>query len=239
MTAILLDKMTVAAGSRKSNPLANKLLRGYLHKTSNSLCGIKGYASLIAATESSNQSSTRWARKIMAEIERMEEIFHSVGDMTLSSTSFPSGCDIQGVLSFSVAKEKTRNPELEVVASELPAGQLLLPEADLQLVLTEILRNCSEAKQAALVNIYGQIEITGRVALCLSDNGPGMTSELLGQATDPFVTTRDGHHGVGLTRVETILDMHGLAWSLTSQPGVGTTVTLEVAEALNLNPEIV
>ncbi len=56
-----------------------KLLNGYLHKTSNSLCGIKGYASLIAEPETSIEQAMQWARKIVNEVERMEAIYHSVG----------------------------------------------------------------------------------------------------------------------------------------------------------------
>lgn len=239
MTSAMLQKSMISADCKSSNPLARKLLRGYLHKTSNSLCGIKGYAGLIVANDSSTDGATRWARKILIEIERMEEIFRSVGDLTQGATSFRSGCDIPGVLKRSIDGVKTRNTNLDVNISQLPAGQLLLPEADLQLVLSEVLSNSAEAGSSVTVKITGQVEITGRVVLCLTDNGPGMTPELLAQATDPFVTTREGHHGVGLTRVETILDMHGLAWSLTSRPEAGTTITLEVAEALILNPELV
>ena len=239
MTATLMQKSTDTKDCPSKRPLASKLLRGYLHKTSNSLCGIKGYASLIAAADDSTERSSGWARKILAEIERMEEIFRSVGDLTQRAIPFRSGCDIPGVLSRSIVEATSKNSNLEVILSSLPVGQLLLPEADLQLVLNEILNNSAEAGLKAVVTVTGQVEITGRVALCLADNGPGMPAQLLEQATDPFVTTRDGHHGVGLTRVETILDMHGLAWSLISQPGMGTTVTLEVAEALILNPEIV
>ena len=65
-----------------------------------------------------------------------------------------------------------------------------------------------------------------------SDDGPGMALDLLAQAIDPFVTTRDGQLGIGLARVDTILDMYGLGWGLRSAPGLGTTVTLEVAAAL-------
>ena len=240
MTATMMENTLLLTGNDKSSgPLASKLLRGYLHKTSNSLCGIKGYASLIVATDSSAEGSSRWARKILTEIERMEEIFRSVGDLTPKSTSFRSGCDIQGVLSRSIDVVSNSHSDVEISTSSIPEGQLLLPEADLQLVLGEILNNSADASSTAKIRISGQVEVTGRVVLCLTDNGPGMTPELLKQACDPFVTTRDGHHGVGLTRVETILDMHNLAWSMTSQPGQSTTVTLEVAEALILNPEIV
>ena len=49
-----------------------RLLVGYLHKTSNTLCGIKGYASLIAGRESDGEQAGQWARKIIFEVERME-----------------------------------------------------------------------------------------------------------------------------------------------------------------------
>ena len=236
MTATMMEKISV---KNNGNPLASKLLRGYLHKTSNSLCGIKGYAGLIVATESSPDGASRWARKILLEIERMEEIFRSVGDLTQGTGAFRSGCDLPGVLNRCIDAVKTRNSKLQVQTAILPAGQLLLPEADLELVLNEVMQNSADAATDSLVRVSGQVEITGRVVLCLSDDGPGMSAELLKQAADPFVTTRDHHHGIGLTRVETILDMHELAWTISSNPGMGTTVTLEVAEALILNPEIV
>ena len=52
-----------------------------------------------------------------------------------------------------------------------------------------------------------------------------------GRATEPFVTTREGRLGVGLTRVETLMGLYGLAWSVDSVPGRGVTVRLELAEA--------
>jgi signal transduction histidine kinase len=59
-----------------------------------------------------------------------------------------------------------------------------------------------------------------------------MPPELLAQAIDPFVTTREGRLGIGLARVDTIMDMHGLGWGLRSVPQQGTTVSLEVARPL-------
>ncbi len=239
MTATQRQKIQGRLGQNQATAAASKLLRGYLHKTSNSLCGIRGYADLIAKRESPGSITGNWALKILSEVERMEEIFRSVGDMARVRKPFRSGCDLPGVLRRALLEVESKYPEMTIDTTSLPAGQLLLPEADLLLVLKEILKNSVEAKQTVEVKINGQIGITGRVVLCVTDNGPGMIPELLKQATDPFVTTRHDHHGVGLTRVETILDMHGLAWSLTSRSGLGTTVTMEVAEALNWNPEIV
>lgn len=241
MTATQMKKVKGAQHLAQATEKAavRKLLRGYLHKTSNSLCGIRGYADLIADKEASDSLTGKWARKILNEIERMEEIFRSVGDMSRVSKPFRSGCDLPGVMHRVKKDIVASNPSMNVETTSLPDGQLLLPEADLVLVLKEIMSNSVEAHPEVKIQINGQIGITGRVVLCIADDGPGMNPELLKLATDPFVTTRDGHHGVGLTRVETILDMHGLAWSLTSRSGRGTTITMEVAEALNWNPVIV
>jgi len=218
--------------SRSEVPGSTRLLRGYLHKTSNSLCGIKGYAGLIAAQDATEVKTGRWARRILTEIERLEDLLRSVGDMTTGRAGFCGGEDLPGVLSMAVAEVKDENPGLTAVVRSLPEAELLLPEADLALALKEILKNSAQARERVLVEITGQVEITGRVTLRLEDNGPGMEPELLKMAADPFVTTRDGNHGVGLTRLDTLCEMHGLAWSLASHPGTGTTVTLEVARAL-------
>ncbi len=227
----ILDTAANTAGDRD-----RRLLHGYLHKTSNTLCGIKGYASLIAAPEQEASNSALWAQRIITEVEKMEEIFRSVGDLTTPRQHPDVGVDLPGLLEnvFSVCEDKCSG--LQVLSGRLPHGELLLPRADLCLVLTELLCNANEGFDGrptpVRVEITAEIQPTGRVALTLRDNGPGITNELITQVTAPFLTTKDNHVGVGLTRVETLMDMYGLAWALRSVPGSGTVVTLEVAEAL-------
>jgi len=218
-----------------------RLLHGYLHKTSNTLCGIKGYASLIAghdmvaATSEQPNEATVWANKIITEIEKMEEIFRSVGDLTKPRQHPDLGVNLPQLLAevFRACEAKFLN--LEIISGSLPTGELLLPRADLLLVLTELLCNASEGAHEPTsrvrVEVTAAVQLNGRITLCLKDNGCGMGPELVAQATTPFLTTKDDHLGVGLTRVETLLDMYGLAWALRSAPNVGTTVRLEIAES--------
>ena len=65
----------------------------------------------------------------------------------------------------------------------------------------------------------GNLFVTGK-QLHLTGNG------------NPFITTKEGHHGVGLTRVDTLMNMYGLGWSLESEEDLGTRVLLEVGEAV-------
>lgn len=222
-----------AARREKDRSLPGRLLRGYLHKTSNSLCGIKGYASLIADESFRTRSAVHWARKIIAEVERMEEIFRSVGDLTGTRPSQDLEGNLGAVVAEVVRQCVRAFPNLEIFTGPVPRGELLLPAVDLALILQEILKNSSESvdqKQVKIrVEVTAEILPTGRMALTLRDFGPGIAANLLPQVTDPFLTTKPGHLGIGLTRVETLADMHGLAWALRSQPGQGTVVTLETA----------
>lgn len=228
--------LETAPGSDSRAPAAGaeRLLRSYLHKTSNSLCGIKGYASLIATPDQDKAKAEGWARKIIREVERMEAIYRSVHDLTAPRGNPDRGADLPALLDDVFRVCERRCPGLQVLSGRVPRAELLLPKGDLCLVLTELLLNAVEgvdgAARAARVEVTATVEPTARLALRLRDDGPGIDAALLPQACDPFVTTKDGHLGVGLTRVQTLLDMYGLAWTVSSAPGGGTAVTLEVAE---------
>jgi len=215
-------------------PGAERLLRSYLHKTSNSLCGIKGYASLIAAPDQDTAKRAGWAQKIIREVERMEDIYRSVHDLTAPRGNPDRGVDLPRLLDDVFRVCERRCPGLQVLCGRVPQAPLLLPKGDLCLVLTELLLNSCEGADGltrpARVEVTAAKQPTGRLALRLCDDGQGIEPVLLRQVCDPFVTTKDGHLGVGLTRVQTLLEMYGLAWTLVSAPGEGTAVTLEVAE---------
>ena len=62
--------------------------------------------------------------------------------------------------------------------------------------------------------------------LAVTDNGVGMTSEILGRVLDPFFTTKPTGHGLGLAAVTGILRSHGGGLRVVSEPGHGSCFTL-------------
>jgi signal transduction histidine kinase len=213
-----------------------RLLAGYLHKTSNSLCGIKGYASLIADRDEPGDQVGHWARKIIREVERMEEIFRSVGNLSHGKGDPDTGMDLAGFLRESALSWVRGRSDVNLRIEDLPRGEPRLPAADLALVMKETLDNSAQsgAQQGQPVNVEvsGEVDKHGRIFLVVSDDGCGMEHDLAEEAPKPFVTTKEGHHGVGLTRVDTLMDMYGLAWTLASEAGVGTRVRFEVGEVV-------
>ena len=63
-------------------------------------------------------------------------------------------------------------------------------------------------------------------AIHVSDNGAGMTPDVLAHAFVPFYTTKPSGTGIGLSLCRQIILKHGGCISVDSQPGRGTTFTI-------------
>lgn len=71
------------------------------------------------------------------------------------------------------------------------------------------------------------------------DTGIGMTPETVARALDPFFTTKsDGLGGIGLPMVERFVRESGGEIAIESEPGLGTTVTLRLPVAGNLDANL-
>lgn len=59
--------------------------------------------------------------------------------------------------------------------------------------------------------------------ICITDFGPGIAPERLATIFDPFVTTKDGGTGLGLTVCHSIITKHGGSIDVTSTVGSGSS----------------
>ena len=62
------------------------------------------------------------------------------------------------------------------------------------------------------------------VLLRVEDDGPGLSSETLAHAFEPYCSTKSASRGLGLAIADSIIEAHGGGMRLTSEKGVRTTV---------------
>ena len=85
-------------------------------------------------------------------------------------------------------------------------------------------KNCGMWISAAVSKKAGFVLITVR------DEGVGMSKDVIDRATEPFFTTKldSGGTGLGLSISYSIIKEHGGSLEFESEPGKGTTVSIEL-----------
>jgi signal transduction histidine kinase/ActR/RegA family two-component response regulator len=105
-------------------------------------------------------------------------------------------------------------------------------------VLHNILINAREAMtgggtiEVQARNVVGVDAADPRVRISISDNGRGIPEEVLRRIFDPYFTTKTGGNGLGLATAYAIVVKHGGHISVDSEPGVGSTFTIDLPASL-------
>jgi len=100
--------------------------------------------------------------------------------------------------------------------------------------LAQILMNLIINGRDAITGKTGQLNLSifvqdGRARLLLEDNGGGMSRDIAARAFDPGFTTKgQGGNGLGLMMVRSIAERFGGAVQLTSEPGRGTRIVVDL-----------
>ncbi|MEA1014177.1 PAS domain S-box protein [Sphingosinicella sp. LY1275] len=109
-----------------------------------------------------------------------------------------------------------------------PSGETMLADrVQIQQVLVNLLRNAVEAlshqpvgdREIVIASDYRHDE--GMIEISVSDNGPGLSDEAIGQLYKPFASTKKDGMGVGLSICRRIVEAHGGRFSAENRPEGG------------------
>lgn len=119
---------------------------------------------------------------------------------------------------------------------ELPI--VLGDRSQLKQLIFNVTKNAMEAMQDG-----GAIDIAADaddafVYLRVRDTGCGIERDAISRIYEPFFTTKDGGHGLGMMIVMRIMREHGGQVGIDSTPGVGTLVTLQFPRADRRAPRL-
>lgn len=119
-----------------------------------------------------------------------------------------------------------------------PGASVALAPVELQQVLLNLLLNARDAlpgtgRVCVETDLRPAPDGAGRrdaeARLVVTDDGPGMSPEVLRRATDPGFSTRSGPgRGIGLASVRAITERAGGRLALESSPGCGARVTVSL-----------
>jgi two-component system, sensor histidine kinase and response regulator len=115
------------------------------------------------------------------------------------------------------------------------ASAAIVDKVQIQQVLLNLIRNAIEAMAESLERrlvIATAASGDDMVAVSVADRGPGLSAAVREKLFQPFVTTKSGGMGVGLSICRSIVEAHGGRLWAEENPGGGTVFSFTVPRAV-------
>ncbi|GAB2593398.1 hypothetical protein Aab01nite_36220 [Paractinoplanes abujensis] len=211
-----------------------QLAGGVAHDFNNILGVIVNYASFVVEEAESEQPDVRMiaadARQVIRAGERATHLTHQLLAFARREVVRPEVLDLNG---FVAGLEGTLRRTIgERVALIVRPGPGLPPvhcdPAQIEQMLVNLAHNARDAMPAGGNLVIDTGCADDRVRLRVSDSGRGMSADVADRAFEPFFTTKPNGEGtgLGLAMVYGIVTQAGGEVSISSSPGLGTTVTV-------------
>lgn len=205
------------------------------HEVRNPLAAIRGVVEVIQTRFPVDSPDRRVLGDLLTRVDSLD---HLVGDLLVYARPTPPvfrRAQVLGLVRDTVAlvgNDPAATPTRFDVTGE--DAELWLDPAQMGRAVLNLLTNASQAMRqggGGVVRVSGVIR-DGRYQLSFSDDGPGMPEDVKARCFEPFFTTKTRGTGLGLPIAKRVIDEHGGALAITSVPGHGTTVRIELPLAV-------
>jgi two-component system NtrC family sensor kinase len=211
------------------------------HEVSNPIAAISGVAQFIVDESADDERPQgrqihQFAGQILVQTERIAHIMRQMATLTAPRSPLPELLNLNALIrstcGFIRYDKRFRNVQFEeVLDQDLPA---ITAVADhITQILMNLLINAADAFDRVSDASARKIRVATRAAgdevhLAVTDNGCGMTPEVLAKAFNESFTTKPvgQGRGIGLFVCKSLIEKSGGRIELSSTPGEGTTATI-------------
>jgi two-component system, LuxR family, sensor kinase FixL len=154
--------------------------------------------------------------------------FVTGGDSERAPHSVRKLVEEAGVLALLGSRERGVNTVYEFAPE---AGLVHVDPVQIQQVLFNLIRNALEAmrdRERRELSIRTFLGVKDFIVIEIADTGPGISDDVRPQLFTPFVTTKPGGMGVGLSISKRIVESHGGLISVTRNENGGATFRIEL-----------
>ena len=209
---------------------------GMAHQINNPVGSMLAASEFALVNEGAPDERSTWKRAladIRDEAKRCGKIVRSILQFARQESTTKRRTDLRDVietatrLAGSYADE--HHVKLEVAVESRDTLPVAISRVEVEEVFVNLIRNAIEAQPKSPV----QVDLArsgGDAIVRVIDDGTGIPMELTQRVFDPFFTTRleQGGTGLGLSVAQGIVADHGGSIEVSSQSGLGTTVTVRL-----------
>jgi two-component system NtrC family sensor kinase len=215
--------------------LIGQLSANVAHELNNPLQGIVTYSHLLLESKCQEDAETDSLQKIVIQANRCRDIIRGLLDFSRQRKPDKTLCDVNDVLKdcVSLLEKQAQFQNIQItydLQADLPKA--IIDPSQIERVFINLIVNAADAMDGS-----GQLTISTRfdslegfIELGFTDTGHGISRENLEKIYDPFFTTKDTGHGVGLGLAISygIVKEHKGVLSVESEVGKGTTFTVRL-----------
>ena len=213
-----------------------QLAAGVAHEINNPLAGIRNAVELIRDSVPADFENRPLLDLVQVEIDRMSGIIRQLYQLhrpqPASNTPFDLNRLIQQTVQLLSGVARRHGVTIAVRANDERSVLVCLPEGELKQVLYNILLNAVQASpQGTSIEVVMDIQ-GGLASIRVSDQGAGISPEILSKVFDPFFTTKHGTAlpgmGLGLSVSQSLIQAMGGRIDVQTRLGRGTTFVVSV-----------
>ncbi|MDL2317375.1 PAS domain-containing protein [Desulfovibrio sp. OttesenSCG-928-A18] len=203
------------------------------HEIRNPLSSIKGFATFLGSRQEREEDKEA-ARTMIGEVDRLNRVVSELLDFARPSKLSIAPLDLHGIVQRAVRLVETdalsKNVSLRMEPAPPAAPCLVAVDGEriTQAMLNLFLNAVQATDAGGTVTVRVHTPEAHSVLVSIRDTGRGMEPELLEQIFSPYFTTRATGTGLGLSIVSKIIEDHQGTIKVSSEPGLGTEVTLRL-----------
>ena len=243
-TNIILDRMPVMDGEKIQGAIGILHNRTEYTKLAEDLAGTRF---LVDSMRANNHDFTNKLHVILGllQMEMYDEAVNYIENITMIQRETISlisrAIDVPAVAALLIGKT-SRAAELNVKfifnkESSYKHEDIFIPQDALITVIGNLIDNALEAmnnagsEYSAVKELYfGIYSHPGLLIITVDDTGPGIAAENMARIFENGFTTKGGGHGTGLYQVRKNVEALGGTISVESQPGEGTSFTVNFTD---------